>query len=164
MEQTEIRANEGSYRRLVRPVLFVDVDGVLATIPDSLDGERIQELLRVVAETTCRVVISSAWRRSPERLEHLRTAGVPFTSCTPDFARPGDRHGAVHREAEIRAWLAEEPPCLFAILDDDAESLKGLVNHLFQTRFRVGLTREIADRVIAFLMPNADTTEQFLKE
>lgn len=148
----------------MRPVLFLDFDGVLnhdaafvrhkagliiARSLEVIDPECVVHLNRVVASTKCEVVVSSTWRLG-HTLLHMEQllAGAGYAhhllSATPSTQR--------HRGADIAAWLARHPGWgPIAIVDDDAD-MGALGHRLVQTSFAGGgLTAEHADRLIALL-------------
>ena len=129
-------------------ILFLDIDGVLSTQENKLNDYSIKNLNRIKTESGCKVVLTSSWRKSNERLLMLKNNGIEYYSCTPDFSTQNDRHGAVHRTKEIKSWLKNNQCETFVIIDDDAESLVELKDYLFQTNYKIGLTIAIADKII----------------
>ena len=148
-----------------RPVLFLDVDGVLY----GFGGERkakaqaaLAQLDRVVRETGCDIVLSSSWRlvggigrteydgvdhRSAEQAmrERFGYDGPTIVGATPDLR--GQPRGL-----EVAAWLATQPqaPRCWAVVDDDPDM--PFVRHRFvQTNPRIGLDEAAADRLIELL-------------
>jgi hypothetical protein len=103
-----------------RPILFLDIDGVLnsegwlaryqgrsLTLPSDaaelLDPAAVDQLERIRAATDCRVVLSSSWRHRlalPAIEALLRGAGFRGVVREQTPQRPS-------RTAEILAWLAE---------------------------------------------------------
>lgn len=139
---------------MIERVLFLDVDGVLCTEHGEdrgLNSACLEQLSRIKRATQCVLVLTSSWRKSAQLSQRLSESSVKYFSQTPDFSKPSDRHGAVHREREIKAWLERCYVPQFAILDDCEEVFQKLKEHLFLTRFRTGLTAEIADRVTDYL-------------
>ena len=99
----------------MRPVLFLDVDGVLNQVGvtnNVLDGVKVMLLREVLSKVNCRVILSSTWRRYRKLIERLLTENIPINGLTPVLG--------VERGKEIRAWLNEHPDVKdFVILDDD---------------------------------------------
>lgn len=153
-------------------VLFLDVDGVLNSNERraydyegvrGMDRELTANLRRIIEETGCRVVVSSSWRLGgigpgSDFAYHLARAdesGVcleAVVGATPHLCSLGAR-----RRNEILAWIDE---CgrdeRFAIIDDEPRSIVDgqddwLHEHMFATDDDLGLTAEVADRVIAYL-------------
>lgn len=133
-------------------VLFLDVDGVLNTThtlrviqPErdmfKLDMYLVDRLKKVVEDTGCELVLSSAWRcfeGGREFLEH--TLGLHFLSETKRF------NGC--RGEEIQSWLKERPEVTrYAIVDDDSDMLESQLRNFFQTDPEYGLTETIAYRI-----------------
>lgn len=151
-------------------ILFLDFDGVLnahhATVNRwrcfiGLDPKMGARVERIVALTGCRIVLSSAWRSNSDWMEAAREqAGLDlnhFIDETPD------RRGLTSRGSEIKEWIDErlahaqsksasvEACTRYAIIDDNSDMLEEQKPSFFQTAWNVGLTDEIADRVIAHL-------------
>ena len=60
----------------MRKIIFLDFDGVITTLKSrwKLDKEKLELLKRIVDETDCLFVISSAWRRDDlEQTKHFIT-------------------------------------------------------------------------------------------
>lgn len=137
------------------PVLFLDVDGVINVFGgDSAKkvAASLAQLQRVVDQTGCDIVLSSAWRipslgaalRAVR--ERLGYAGPSFVGATPDLR--GQPRGL-----EIAAWLAEQtsPPLRWAVVDDDFEDMGFVVKRFVRTDPRVGIDETTADRLIELL-------------
>lgn len=79
--------------------------------------------------------------------KRLNDFGMEVYSKTPHLCSDGIRRGD-----EIRQWLKENKEIeKFAILDDESDMREFTKTNLFQTNVEVGLTKEIADKVIEFL-------------
>lgn len=141
--------------RAVRPVVFLDVDGVLNHVGcnwetnavHSIDPACVQQLRRILDNTGAHIVLSSVWRLSRSSLDALAVAGVPVWDLTPVLD-----DGLERRAGEIRAWLDAHPGITqWAVLDDeiDADLRDG---SFFRTDFMDGgLTEQIATEVLAHL-------------
>lgn len=161
-----------------RKILFIDVDGVLndhRTVtcdPENLLPRQCAVLERVIRETGCVLVITSAWRYvvNPHRMQlWLRARGVPSARVigrTPTGQEMGlpvvpiVEGGAAlmyaneSRGDEIIAWLQKQgdvaPP--FAIVDDEKKTNMGsLESIVVWTDGSVGLTEADGERLIARL-------------
>jgi len=147
-------------------ILFLDIDGVLNSVQHKalkygtygLAPEHIAHLNHIVEEVedVC-IVLSSTWRlhhSAEEMTEMLKAEGFIGTihDCTPDLTvQEGSIWLGNCRGYEIQTWLDDNSPkALFAILDDDSD-MGPIKNHLFKTRFRTGLTKEIAQQVVQYL-------------
>lgn len=141
-------------------VLFLDVDGVLNRCGKSyarLESGLIDNLVRIVDETDCRIVVSSTWRWMPGPMAELTKAledrGIAILSSTPvhQIRTQGGIYTASVRGDEIQAWMDEHgTPERFCIVDDDGD-MAHLTDKLIKTSSFDGLTDSHADRIIAAL-------------
>lgn len=128
---------------LPEKVLFLDFDGVLNTYAtrsmfgfERLDPDKVELVNRIVEETGCAVVVSSAWR----------TDGKDFVQrCLTNVGFKGEVYGVTPylrghepRRNEITKWMKENNFYGdFAIVDDMQEAeIRG---HFVQTRDTEGL-------------------------
>jgi hypothetical protein len=144
-----------------RPVLFLDIDGVLNSVQWArrvqrpgilgIDPDTIPHLQRIVDETDCDIVVSSTWRigrQAVELREILLNAGMR-SPCPVIDRTPG---GGGFRGNQIAEWLENAGfDGRFACLDDDSDFLPS--QPLVQTDNQIGLTSAHADRCIAILRP-----------
>ena len=139
-------------------VLFLDIDGVLNSMEvfeekdkqslNPLSEEMISLVNKIVDETQCEVVLSSAWRfmglGTVQGMLDAHGATFKLSDETPKM------HGS--RGEEIKTWMDahgvkdEE----IVILDDDAD-MDALLPRLVQTTWQFGLKPEHAQRVIEML-------------
>lgn len=135
-----------------RPLVFLDIDGVLVTArswrtPSRFDGDAVAALNLLTERIGAAIVLSSTWRFMPRVVTILREAGVKgvIVGKTPHlYDQP--------RGAEIKAWLVEhrwDQP--YVILDDDAD-MDGLADHLVRTTWDLGLTLSDVDVARSFLL------------
>ena len=134
----------------LRPILFLDVDGVLNTTKSktmySISKGCLRRLEGIVKDTGCKLVLSSTWRRFPEAksrlLEVFAYRGLGLAGQTPYL--PNDIRGQ-----EIQAYLISSNQLhhRYAILDDDSDMMGYQLPHFFQTDPDYGLTNTIAYRV-----------------
>lgn len=152
-----------------KPILFLDIDGVLNSTSWAIrteqrgvwgiDPDTIPHLQRIVDETGCEIVISSTWRithRLPDIRGALIKAGmrhpVPIVDKTPVLhsREPSGIYVAKIRGDEVQAWIDaigfEES---YVCLDDDADFHPG--QPLVRTSNYEGLTAADADKCIAIL-------------
>lgn len=146
-------------------VIFLDYDGVLNVwnredkyhTPVKMVGEimtmaepdLVYRLNLIVDRTGCEIVLSSAWRHSPDWREAMRKSGIVkhILDKTPSFPN------AV-RGYEIQHWLDEHLEVeKYAIIDDGSDMLDCQLPNFFLTQNEYGLTQEIADRIEKHLSP-----------
>lgn len=164
-----------------RPILFLDIDGVLNNAEwltaDRCSRESWAEMLcpemcarldRVLRETGAEIVLSTSWRvvHTCEQIEvWLRERGAPSARVigrtpgrreTPSgIVLPGNEGRRGH---EIQAWLNRNPCERFAVVDDcnvhgaDPHELREVVSRFVQTSWDDGLTDDDADALIAMLL------------
>jgi len=130
-------------------IIFLDIDGVLnnhSTFGPGRSGDEaiepgmVELVAGLVQETGARIVISSSWRSRGFLLMRELLARHGLDSQSVIGVTPYLLGG---RGTEIREWmrLSRKPVKSFVILDDEAEDLYGLLEHLVQTDPYVGLTR-----------------------
>lgn len=161
-----------------RPVLFLDVDGVLncrsSFVPGKsgyklLDPDKIELLAEICEATECQIVMSSTWRMDNdfrERFTAQTKREWPFASTwrtPPDHIYRNGVYLAKIRGDEIAYWLGSNGhQGAYAIVDDDSDMLAEQRPFFVQTTFETGLQRSHADRLIAILNGEARLSE--LKE
>ena len=145
-----------------RPVLFLDIDGVMRVFPSAADSHpktgftarSISGLQEIVASTTCDVVVSSTWREDSMDLlnqvlefQGLGIAASRIIGVTPLL----DLADKPTREDEIDCWLSNQQfKGRMAILDD--EILEGdLRPWQVLANQETGLTPLLADKAIQLL-------------
>lgn len=140
-------------------ILFLDIDGVCNhqktrerqgdTSFIGINPAMADRVRRIIAETGCKVVLSSSWRLFPDSKAWVEKMVCELFDVTPDLQR-GAVWGMVYRGFEIKQWLDAHPGTKqYAILDDSYDFLWG--QHLFRTTWAEGLTDEITDNVISHL-------------
>lgn len=138
-------------------VIFLDIDGVLNTPKllqkfgwNFIDDILVALLSRIVRETNSKIVLSSTWRIEENDknlvIQALSRHGLEIFDVTPVLKRSG---GWVQRSEEIQAWLDGVSVDKFAILDDAADA--HIEGSFFQTNEKLGLTVQIAEKVIQHL-------------
>lgn len=134
-------------------VLFLDIDGVLNG--QVVRGEPmiwprcVAELNRVLRETKCDVVLSSAWRVLVKP-DLMTLRGFAWMLKTHGVILHGDLIGVTEqserpRWEQIARWVAEHAPEQYAAVDDG--NLDPLLRAV-QTDYRRGLMPADADRLI----------------
>lgn len=138
----------------LKKIIFLDVDGVLNVWDDDSDLhlDKLDLLRTIIKQTDAMIVLSSTWRlfsKNFRRLEHnLANFGMIIHSVTPNLNKP--------RQEEIAEWLSTNEIDLssskIAIIDDDSDAcLIGENINFFQTDWKKGLNKTIADNIIGFL-------------
>lgn len=147
-----------------RRILFLDVDGVLNSVPflqtvsnrDSiifgdddpapmLDPVLVDRLNQIIQQLDVRIVLSSSWRHGWP-LGVIQRALVKHGFLGRLMDKTPDVAGG--RANEIRRWLdTQYPPAdRFVILDDMPDAGVGMSAHFVQTDTHVGLTDEHVER------------------
>lgn len=137
-------------------VIFLDVDGVLNNHVlifhygfDYIDEGLVELLGTVSAATKAEIVLSSTWRlKDRDRnlvksfLERANMSLFDWTARIP----------GAYRCDEIHEWLKRHPTVKkYAVLDDDPDAGCGMGHNFFMTDPDVGLTNEIAAKIIKHL-------------
>ena len=158
-------------------VLFLDIDGVLNCMMPTpsddhewvdldewrygLNPQLVARLRFVIANTGCKIVVSSSWRHhtsyapyQPDRnwrdvlAEMLhRTEDEVFAGSTPTDFKNGQRG------IEINQWLESHPVDAYCVVDDEVVDILPYVDNskVVKTDMRYGLTIEDARRIINVL-------------
>jgi hypothetical protein len=154
----------------MKPILFLDIDGVLVTAANWIDASRqtlgddppvaspvaVAALNRILREAGAQIVVSSSWRKFGRRYLDRCFARwkvqSPIFSMTPDMSRQQRVISiGAPRWLEIDTWLRTTgTPRKFVILDDEHD-MGPLQPYLIQSTFQQGLTEELADKAIAML-------------
>lgn len=165
-----------------RPILFLDIDGVLNGMSLEFDDsprvtttlerkskhmlpDHVARLTRVLRETGCDVVVSSTWRMrfTPRQIARMLTMqGMPavlavrFVGATDEEPVPYDWpcRGGRQRGLQIARWLntARRLPVTKFAIIDDDNDMAHLASHLVQTDTMIGMTNADADRLIELLL------------
>lgn len=133
-------------------VLFLDCDGIIncSTTDFSanlwpIDPVLASRIKKIVAETGCKVVLSSSWRNSSAGISAVKRNVCPIYDATWRDPR------SIIRGDEIQKWLDEFEVEKYAILDDDDDMLPNQLPNFFRTTWEEGLTEEITQKVIIHL-------------
>ena len=142
-------------------IIFLDIDGVLNShewfekrekielteenyMAQDIDPAALQRFQTLLADTGASVVLSSSWRKLPERVEYLKKHVCDIIAITPEC-------DSGIRGAEIYMWWSRNKRLLgepqYAIIDDDSDMLLWQKDNFFQTSFMTGLTEEICQKV-----------------
>lgn len=144
-------------RNFQKHKVYIDnpVDGDLQYIHGNIDDRAVLNLLDIIKQTGCEVVLSSSWR-SDKRHENQRIADViTVKGCPLKFLDVTPRTLHRHRGLEIAQWLKEnEDKYLiesFCILDDDTDIQDELKGNFVHIDRNFGLTYIDADNAINIL-------------
>lgn len=136
-------------------IVFLDIDGVLASCRNEYKPQCIASLNRITDSLDAVIVVSSSRRIDGlySMQASLREWGVTgrIVDITPNLScqTQGGLYVTGNRGNEIRAWLGENKCAGFVILDD--EDVNGFVSELVQTDYGVGLTEEDAGLAMGIL-------------
>lgn len=121
-----------------------DIPGLCALC--DLDYEKVIKLNRLVEETDCYIVFSTAWRGNPHLPLFLAIMGFLYPERCIDHTK-----WLTDRGEEIQEWLNRNPTVAkYAIVDDE---ISDIVNyHVKESIFKVrGLTCSDIDNVVRWL-------------
>lgn len=139
-------------------VLFLDIDGVCNSAETQMRQYEktgkggllmIDEYLASIAKgiierTGCKLVISSSWRGWDDGMAQIKDMVHPDIYGETPHLKSG------YRGDEVNAWLKQNPEVTrYAILDDDSDFQE--YQPLFKTTWAIGITHDIADRVVEYL-------------
>lgn len=157
-------------------VLFLDIDGVLNCVyPTPSDGNEwvdldewryglnpqlVARLRFIIANTDCKLVISSSWRHHTsyapyQQNRNWRDVLAEKLHRTRDEAFAGetgyDKQG--RRGVEILQWLSDHPTSSFCVVDDETVDIVPYIDNskVVKTDMKYGLTIEDARRIIDVL-------------
>ena len=140
-------------------VLLFDIDGVLndhswnpIAKSNNIMPKMVEQFNRIIHETDCKLVISSAWRYMviggaltlPGFAYMLRTHGV--TDKAEIIGMTASDEDEPNRSDQILAWIAEHPEVTSWVAVDDLNLDLG--DNFVQTDSKVGLTQELAEVII----------------
>jgi hypothetical protein len=138
-------------------VLFLDIDGVVnctATSRRRVRGlmpiePRLARIVQGIAQAIpdLKIVLSSSWREAKAGRAVIEDKVAPCFDITPVFDEADDVRGY-----EIQAWLELHPGVTrYAIVDDNCDILNHQRPHFFRTSSKTGITKELADKIVAHL-------------
>lgn len=137
---------------MLRPILFLDFDGVLHTKSPPRDLRFAANLLPIVIRYEFEVVISSTWREvySLQELKgKLGRLGSHVIDCTP-LISDDDSSQTGKRQAEIEKWLEANfrSDRLWAAIDDDRDGFRPSCKRLFLVDGTQGFNQVFAHEFI----------------
>lgn len=130
-------------------IIFLDVDGVLNSRESwsttcvgkgskRLDPALCARLVRLVAETGAKIVVSSTWRLYDDHLLALKR-GLHECGLEPGtIIGETDQDNSGVRGAEINDWVVRHGITSFVILDDDRD-MEPHMDRLVKTTWEQGL-------------------------
>lgn len=147
-------------------VIFLDIDGVLnnsattrrtaSTLYTFVSNSLIRNLKSIIDKTNAKVVLSSDWRYDRddptlnedflELRAELRKWGISFYDFTPVI------FNGINRGIEIDTWLKKHSEVSNFVILDDRDDMEPNKDHLVQTSYKKGLTKEKADEAVRVLM------------
>lgn len=141
---------------VILKVIFLDVDGVLNSHVliyhygfDYIDEGLLELLVTVVKNTGSEIVLSSTWRLEERSRNLVKSSLSRFGVELFDWT---GRIAGGYRCEEISEWLKMHPKVKkYAVLDDDPDAGCGTGNNFFMTDPDVGLTNEIANKILKHL-------------
>ncbi len=140
---------------------FTDNDGAL------FDPIAIENLHYIINETSAKIVLTSTWRMDginamremwTRRKMPSYVYGITPHSITRfadiDTKDEWSKHTIGSRGMEVNEWLHKNSngTNVYAILDDESDYLLFQAKHIVLTDPFIGITKEIADKVIEALM------------
>lgn len=137
-------------------VIFLDIDGVVNCENTfqrhrgfiGIDPHMAFMVGKIQLDTDCEIVLSSSWRGLEENHHEIERQVAKLYGMTP-YSRTKERN---LRGYEIKDWLDEHPEVTdYVILDDDSDMLPEQMSHFFQTSWKTGITKEIAEAVTKYL-------------
>lgn len=142
------------------PVIFLDIDGVLNTVPPvrPIEPDKVQLLAQLVRATDASIVLHSGWRVWYDREMHplrgesvdlsnlLAAEGLAFSGMTPDLTTEEIRRTrkfSLVKAQEILVWLEQHPEVRrWCVLDDLDLHNEEVAAHQVRPDASVGLTIE----------------------
>lgn len=143
-------------------IIFLDFDGVLCPIDDSINDvydrfgrmfnkECVDNFNTIISKTNAHIVITSSWRgylslRKLRKMWRRRNLLGEILDVTPVMS--------IYRGNEIDAWLRRNRPMYYVIIDDmdSRQFCEHHAHHLVTCNGRVGLTKTDVQNAITKLM------------
>ena len=155
--------NTGQYRDALKESgkRFFDDDGAL------FDPDAVSNLRSIIDKTSAKIVLTSTWRldgiEAVRDMWKRRRMPSDIMGITPhsitrfadiDTHDEWSKHAIGSRGMEVNEWLRRNAKGsnAYAILDDEDDYLLFQAKHIVLTDPFVGITNEIADRIIEILV------------
>jgi hypothetical protein len=160
-------------------IIFLDVDGVLVRYPKGsriseprgeLQEELLENLKYICQQSEVNLVLSSSWKKSPEKVHLLKTTlrkyDLEIFDSTPDFDYKPDvppfyspqyyipNTFPQRRTWEIKKWISNQSLELENWVAIDDASLKLDKSCFVRTKTHLGLTIEKRDAVVEIFQNN----------
>lgn len=161
-EPIHLDSSESPKVELARAIVFLDIDGVLATHDEYAAGtlrdqlpdfkkEAVDQLREILAAPESKIVISSTWKIFGGQAIRTRLESAGLLDRLHDDWKTGSN--IVGRGAEIHDWLAEHPEVTrYTVLDDNTCGLTSEPN-LVKIDPKVGLRPENTAAALKMLEP-----------
>lgn len=149
-------------------VIFLDIDGVLATLSSQLisgkliDQNGVDALQKILDKTNAKIVVSSTWRQIFKKRYQMKKVldcmglirpklyGVSGTETADDWCTPKSNSGI--RGEEIQAWLNAHPDVTqYVILDDDSDMLEHQLERFIRIDPMVGINGSVLAKSLVLL-------------
>ena len=163
-------------------VLFLDIDGVLNCVYPTpsddnewvdldewrygLNPQLVARLRFIIANTDCKIVISSSWRHhnsyapyQPNRNWRDVLAEKLHRTRDEVFAGETGYDNRGQRGIEIKQWLSEHQVDAYCVVDDETIDIVGYVDDRFivKTDMKVGMTLDDAKKIVRILGTSEST-------
>lgn len=163
-------------------ILFLDIDGVLNCMMPTpsdecewvdldewrygLNPQLVARLRFIIANTNCKIVISSSWRHhtnyapyQPDRNWRDVLAEKLHRTRDEVFAGETGYDNEGRRGIEINQWLESHPIDAYCVVDDEVVDILPYIDNskVVKTDMKYGLTIEDAKRIIDVLNNKGET-------
>lgn len=150
-------------------IIFLDIDGVMNTVPPQrpIEPEKVRLLARIVQATGAKLVLHSGWRvwfssdmqplreESAELVRLFAAEGLTLSGMTPDLTDEEIRRTkkfSLVKAREILAWLAAHPGVQRWLVLDDLDLHNDVVaDHQLTPISSLGLTENDIPAAIRML-------------
>ena len=153
----------------MEPIIFLDIDGVMNTVPPHrpIEREKVRLLARIVQATGSKIILHSGWRvwfssdmqplreESAELVRLFAAERLTLSGMTPDLTDEEIRRTkkfSLVKAQEILAWLAAHPGVQRWLVLDDLDLHNDVVaDHQLTPISSLGLTENDISAAIRML-------------